>query len=86
MAYFLGICYWRHLGSMFTRWLFVEEMNGGSLYERTMRKMYSVEICGTCIHERKCCNEEPCNDCSEFRSKCKQSHYEKVEDCEDDEK
>lgn len=86
MAYFLGVRYWWYLGSVFTRWLFIKEMKGDSLYERTMRKMYSVEICGTCVHERKCAGEEPCNDCSELRSKCRQSHYEKVEESDDDKK
>ena len=37
--------------------------------------MYDVGVCGVCMFERVCAYNPPCDDCSELRSKAKQSHF-----------
>lgn len=46
--------------------------------------MYSVDICGTCKHERLYSWDEPCKSCKDLKPEKKETFYEKARKDEKD--
>ena len=47
----------------------------GHLKNKGVINLYDVSVCGSCMFERVAGYNPPCNDCSQLKSKAKQSHF-----------